>query len=61
MIGFPAWGFATLAVAASVWAIAQADTQYGWWLAILILLSITVIRVNFWPQANALISKILST
>lgn len=61
MTGFPAWGFATLAVGASVWMVSQANTQYGWYLAILILLSITVLRVNFWPQANALISKILAT
>lgn len=49
--GLPAWLAASIAFAASIWAVEQFDRRYAWTLCVLGLLSILIVRLRERPDA----------
>jgi hypothetical protein len=58
MTGFPTWIMATLIAAASVWMTAQINTRYAWYLAVLLILGVLIMRPAGIAQLDAFISDI---
>lgn len=61
MPGFPSWFIATLVAAGGVWMVIQWNPQAAWYLVILIVLGVLIMRDSSLTQLNDLLGTIFSS